>query len=355
MRLRLTPFLALHNKSLFSTITTAAMPAANPILANWAETSPYGLPPFADIKPQHFEHAFEVTMAEHREEVRAIASNPDKPTFENTVVAFDRAGEIKDKVSALFSNLCSSLNTDDMQVVQRAMSGPLSMHTSKIYTEPGLFDRIDAVYKSRHDLGLLPEQVRLVERFHLDFVRAGSTFNQEAKDKYAALQQRHAQLTTDFTQNLLKDEATWELDLQQYAHQGMGLPEEFLHSSQQAAKERDKEVKDKQHYGVMTLSRSMVEPFLKSQRVRHLRQTVYEAFKARGQMDPSRDNLAIARDILSLRAEMARMHGYASFAEFALKDTMAGTPEAVMELLEKVDPLTLICILTLTLTLTLNL
>jgi peptidyl-dipeptidase Dcp len=214
----------------------------------------------------------------------------------------------------LFSNLCSSLSSEALQVVQKDMSGPLSVHASAIYTEPGLFERIVAVYDARHDaiLALSPEQVRVVERFHLDFTRAGSTFDTHAKSKYAKIMKRLAELTTDFQQNVMKDESTWELELHESRGDLAGLSAGLVASMQQCAIDRGHMNQattghDAHTRHFITLSRSMVEPFLSSSTVRALRRQVFNAFTSRGQLDPSRDNLAIAREILSLRAEQVAM------------------------------------------------
>lgn len=279
---------------------------SNPILTQYAST--FGLPPFSAIKAFHFEPAFEVALKEHRDEVLKIAENKDAPTFENTIAMLDRAGSMKSKVSALFSNLCSSLSSDDLKVVQKKMSGPLSLHSSAVYTQPGLFDRIQSVYESREKCQppLSAEQVRLVERVHLDFVRAGATFDDASKDKYAKIMKRLAELTTDFQQNVMTDESSWELELVEADGHLEGLASGLVAALKQCSVDRGHG--DKTHY--ITLSRSLVEPFLKASTNRDLRRKVFNAFTGRGQMSKDRDNLKIAQEILSLRAMQAQMHGY---------------------------------------------
>lgn len=153
-------------------MSTTANNHANVLLQDWSKYE-FGLPPFAEAKPSDFEEALTTSMKMHLEEVRGIAQNSEEPSFENTIVAFDRAGAVYTQVSNMFDNLCSSNGVPELQAVELKMAGPIAAHYNQISTMPGLFDRINAVHAKRQDLGLNPEQVRLVERFHLDFVRAG--------------------------------------------------------------------------------------------------------------------------------------------------------------------------------------
>lgn len=148
---------------------------ANVLLQDWSKYE-FGLPPFAEAKPSDFESALTESMKMHIDEVRAIANNPEAPTFENTIAAYDRSGAMYQQVSNMFDNLCSSNGVPELQAVELKMAGPVAAHYNQLSTMPGLFDRINAVYEKRHDAGLNPEQIRLVERFHLDFVRAGTIF-----------------------------------------------------------------------------------------------------------------------------------------------------------------------------------
>lgn len=144
----------------------------NVLLQDWSKYE-FGLPPFTTSKPSDFEEALKVSMGMHVDQVRDIASNTEEPSFENTIAAFDRAGGVFNQVMNLFDNLCSSNGVPELQAVELKMAGPLAAHHNQISTFPGLFDRINAVYEKRLSSGLNPEQIRLVERFHLDFVRAG--------------------------------------------------------------------------------------------------------------------------------------------------------------------------------------
>ncbi|CAB9503088.1 Oligopeptidase A [Seminavis robusta] len=301
----------------------------NPLLQSWA-SQPLRLPPFAEIQTHHFKPALEEGMKLELQDVQNIVDNPDPPTFENVIAAFDRAGSVYDKVSSVYGNYCGSLITEDLQEVQTEMSPIMSRHASQCTTLPGLFEKIDAVYQQRHDMKLNSEQLRLVERVHLDFVRAGATLSEADKQEYADLNAELASLTTQFTQNILKDEESYEMVLK--LEDMEGCPDGLIQSARQAAMERNKA---EDEY-VVTLGRSLVEPFLTYSARRDLRKQAFEAWTKRGELDPERDNPGIAIKILRLRKRMAEIHGYKSFAEYQCVDRMAKTPEKVMELLTNV-------------------
>src|SRR5258705_4466821 len=183
----------------------------NPLLRPWP--TPHGLPPFAEIAPAHFPPAFERAMQAHRDEIAAIAGNAEAPSFENMMIAFDVGGRELRRISKLFFNLAASETSPELQAIEREMAPRLAAHYSTIYLDRGLFDRIDRLYVRRSDLALDPEQLRLVERVHLDFVREGARLSEAAKARYAAIVERLATLSTRFSQNVLADEAGYQLVL----------------------------------------------------------------------------------------------------------------------------------------------
>jgi len=309
----------------------SAMASTNPLLQSWS-SQPFNLPPFKSITPAHFRPAFEVAMSDHLADLQSIVDNTDEPTFDNVIAPYDRAGATLSKVSGVFGNLCSSANTDDLKEVQTEMTPILSQHRSACTFLPGLFDKIDAVYQSRNDpaSGLNSEQIRLVERIHLDFERAGASFDETTQKEYADLKAKLASLTTQFQQNVMKDEETYEIVLKK--EDMTGCPDGLVEAAHQAAVDRNKA--DGEY--VITLSRSLVEPFLTFSDRRDLREQAWRAWTRRGELDPERDNLAIATDILKLRKKQAEYHGCKTFAEYQCLDRMAKTPENVMELLENV-------------------
>ena len=300
----------------------------NPLLETW--NTPYELPPFGAVRPEQFAPAFELAFAQHKTEIDAIASDRLAPTFENTLVAFDRAGSLLSRVSDLFSNLTSAATNDALQAVQRDLAPKSAAHDSAIFMHAGLFARIDALVANRESLGLSKEQERLLDRVHLDFVRSGAKFAPDAKKRYAEIMQRLAELTTQFSQNVLGDENTWQILLKTESDLA-GLPPFLRDAAKSAATARG--VSDGH---VITLSRSLVMPFITFSERRDLREQAYNAWVSRGEHAGPTDNRGIAKDILQLRKEQAVLHGFANYADYALSDSMAKKPAAVAELLGKV-------------------
>lgn len=301
---------------------------SNPLLQPW--DTPHGLPPFADVRPEHFRPAFDAALKQHRADIEAIAACGDPPSFDNTVAALDRSGRLFARIEALFYNLASSETSPALQAVERELAAPLAAHNNAIYMHAGLFRRLDALHERRDRLDLTPEQRRLLERFHLDFVRAGAKLASAAQARYAQVTERLAELTTRFSQNVLADEAAYRLVLRT-EDELAGLPEFVRAAARQAAVDRG--IADA---CVVTLSRSHIVPFLTFSDRRDLREQAWRAWTTRGEHPGEHDNRPVAREILTLRNEQARLHGHASYADYALADTMAGRVAAVDELLWKV-------------------
>ena len=309
--------------------TDIVIDTTNPLLQEWAN-EPFNLPPFHSIKPSQFPSAFDTAMKLHKQDLQSIIANTEAPTFENTIAAYDRTGSVLSKVSAVFGNMCSSLNTDELKQVQTDMVPILSRHSSSTYTLPGLFEKIQTVYDQRNDLGLTGEQIRLVERFHIDFSRQGASFSAEEKIEYADIKAKLASFQTEFAQNVMKDEETFEIVLSKEDMEGCS--ESLIEAAKEAAKERNKG--DDEY--VITLSRSLMEPFLTYAKRRDLREKAWTEWSKRGELSEDRQNLPIALEMLKLRKRQAEMHGCSTFAEYQCKDRMAKTPGNVMHLLENV-------------------
>jgi len=301
---------------------------SNPLLQPWS--TPYGLPPFEQVRAEHFEPAFDEALKQHRAEIDAIGANPEPATFDNTVAAMDRSGRLLDRISELFHNLTSSETSPALQAVQRQMAPLLAAHYSAMHMHKALFERIDALHERREQLGLTPEQKRVLERFHFDFVRAGAKLGPAEQLRYAQVMKRLAELTTRFGQNVLADESAFQLVLRDDAD-AAGLPDFVRAVARQAASDRG--IADAM---VITLSRSHIVPFLTFSDRRDLREQAYRAWVSRGEHPGEHDNRPIAREILALRNEQARLHGHASYADYALTDTMAGRQSAVTGLLAQV-------------------
>lgn len=299
--------------------------SANPLLTPWS--APYGLPPFAQTQPEHYAHAFAVAFDAHRAELETLVSNPQEPTFDNTVVAFDRAGWLFNRLSDLFGNLTAAETSDALQAVERELVPKIATHRTAIYMDPRLFARIDAVKRSAQADTLSQEDRRLLDRIHFDFVRQGAQIPAASRERYAQIVAQLAELTTQFAQNVLKDETDWCLWLEGEADLA-GLSASLRDSARAAAQARGKP----QGYAI-TLSRSSVVPFLTFSARRDLREQAFQALITRGAHDGPSDNRALAVTILALRAEQARLHGYATFADYALVDRMAKTPDAARKLL----------------------
>ena len=294
--------------------------------ANWS--TPHGLPPFEQIAPAHYLPAFEAALASHRTEIDAIAADAAPATFANTVGALERAGHDLDRVASVFFNLTGSHTNAELQAVERAITPRLARHGSAIYLNAALWARISAVNPEAEQLG--PEERRVLDRYRTRFRRSGADLAPEAKDRMAEIAARMAELGTTFSQNLLADESSFALPLENEDDLA-GLPPFLRAAAASAARERGSA-----HGHVITLSRSLIEPFLVFSTRRDLREKAYEAWTRRGESGGATDNRGIIAEIVALRAERARLLGFDSFAHFKLSDTMAGTPDRAMDLLRNV-------------------
>lgn len=299
----------------------------NPFFETWA--APFGLPPFDRLRPEHFPPAFDRGMAEEAAEIEAIARAGEPPTFANTIEAIERSGRLLRRVSDVFHNLTASSTSDALEAIARDYAPKLAQHQMRIALNPDLLARVADLHARRDRLGLAPDQLRLLERHHLSFVRNGALLASEQKGRMAAISERLATLHTLFGQNVLHDEEAWQLVL---AEEDLaGLPEFVRDAAVQAARERGLEGRY-----VITLARSSVEPFLTFSACRDLRQTAYEAWTRRGAHPGPHDNTPLIREILSLRAEQARLLGYATYADYKLADSMAKEIGAVDTLLQQI-------------------
>ena len=292
----------------------------NPVLAQWL--GPYGLPPFGAVAAAHYRPAFEQALAEHRAEIDRIAQNPAAPDFDNTIAALEDSGRLSRQVGAVFWNLCGTDSTPELEEIEREISGVLARHASETSMNAALFARIDALYARRGTLGLTREQLRVLELTHKDFMRAGARLEGAQRARMTAIVERLARLGAAFSQNVLADESSFLLLLDEDALDG--LSESFRASAAALATERGASGK----YGV-SLSRSSVEPFLQGSARRDLREVAFSAWAKRGENGGETDNRAIIAEILKLRHERARLLGYENFAGYKLDDTMAKTLEAV--------------------------
>jgi peptidyl-dipeptidase Dcp len=308
---------------------TPAPPEAgeNPLLKPWQ--TPFETPPFSEIEPQHFLPAFEQAFVDHAAEITAITHDPSLPDFANTITALERSGKLLSRVSAVFYDLVSAHSNPAILEIDTEVSLRMARHWNPIMMNAVLFGRIAMLHEKRATLGLTGEQLRLLERTYTNFHRAGAGLDEAAKKRRAEINERLAQLGTSFSHHLLGDEQEWFMELGE--DDRAGLPDAFVASAKAAAEERGMAGK-----AIVTLSRSSVEPFLKSSSRRDLREKVYRAFTARGDNGNANDNNATIVEILALREEAAKIMGFPTYAAYRLEDSMAKTPEAVRGLLERV-------------------
>jgi peptidyl-dipeptidase Dcp len=308
-------------------IQPSAAPSENPLLADW--TGAFGLPPFGAIGPDHFRPAFDRSLAAHRAEIAAIAADEAAPTFVNTIEALERAGRALDRVSNVFFVLTGADTGEALEAVERHISPLLARHSNALYLDRALYARIAALYEKRASLGLNSEQARVLDRYHTRFVRAGAALERTAQDRLAAINERLASLGTQFGQNVLADEKAYALMLDEADLDG--LPDFARAAAAASAQERGQGGK----YAV-TLARSSCESFLQFSSRRDLREKVFQAWIKRGENGGATDNRAIIAELVALRAERARLLGYATYADYRLDDQMAKTPQAARELLDEV-------------------
>ncbi|MDB4938980.1 MAG: Dipeptidyl carboxypeptidase Dcp, partial [Labilithrix sp.] len=300
-----------------------------PLLAKWS--GPHGgVPPFARVKVEHFKPAFEAAMDEKRRELAAIATSSSPPTFENTIAALDDAGRTLHDVETIYDVWASTMNGPEFQVVERETAPKLAAFEDEITQNVKLFERIAAVYGSPEKAKLTPEQQRLTWRKYTSFVRAGAKLDAASKKRLSEINQRLASLYTTFSQNVLADEEGYVLFLDKEADLA-GLPESFRAGAAAAA-----EAKGQKGKWAVTNTRSSVEPFLTYSSRDDLREKVYRSFVNRGDNGDAHDNNKLIAEILKLRAERAKLLGYATHAHWRLENAMAKTPERAMALMEEV-------------------
>ncbi|WP_347091494.1 M3 family metallopeptidase [Sphingomonas parapaucimobilis] len=304
-------------------------PAANPLIAPW--TGPYGgVPPWDKVKPELFPSAFEAALAERKQDYDRIANNPAKPTFANTFVPMQNAGQTLNRVMTLFGVMTGNMNTPAYQALDREWSPKLSKASDEITFNPRLFARIEAIYKARDTSGLDAQQKRLVTRTYDSFVRQGAKLTPAQKEELSAFNQNLAINFSEFSQRLLADEGTAIIvtDEARLA----GLPDSVKAVAKAAAAERGQ-----QGWAIVN-TRSAVDPVLTFATDRALREQVWRAFTKRGDNGDINDTKATIARIVRLRANRAHLLGFKTHADWRMQDTMAKTPAAAMDLMMRVWP-----------------
>jgi len=295
----------------------------NPILSDWK--TPFQIAPFDAISDDDFAPALDQALCEHRAEIARISGNQDAPTFANTVEALEAAGTGLDRVLSVFFTLAGADSNPKREALQRDFSPLLAAHFSEISANKALFTRLTTLWNQRDDLGLTPEQARVLMLSHRSFVRAGAALSGALEVRMKKIAARLAALGTSFAQNLLADERDWAMDLAESDLDG--LPEFVVDGARNAGADKGRDGP------VVTLSRSLIVPFLQFSPRRDLRKTAWQAWSARGANGGETDNRGIAAETLALRSERAGLLGYESYADFKLETEMAGTPSKVRDLL----------------------
>ena len=290
---------------------------------------PVGLPRFDAVNSEDYRKAFDYALKLDRAEIDAIADNEAVPDFENTVEALELSGDALSRVSTLFWNLSGSHSNDVLRALERDVAPKLSNHASQTAANKKLFKRVDTLWEKHDSLDLSHEQIRVLERQWKSFVKGGAKLNEQHQKRLATINARLAELGAKFSQSILADEANWSLLVDR---DGLsGLPDFLISAMQSAAEERG-------HQGqhAVTLSRSIIEPFLTFSDRRDLREEAFKAWIARGENGGETDNREAVKEIVALRQEKSNLLGYESFADFKLEDQMAKKPQAVIDLLQTV-------------------
>ncbi|MEM7296651.1 MAG: M3 family metallopeptidase [Bacteroidota bacterium] len=307
----------------------------NPFYQEW--DTPYGVPPFSQIKDEHFMPAFEKGMAENLAEIDVIVNNPEAPTFANTLEELERTGELLTNVQSVFFNLTGSNTNPRLQELQRELSPLLSAHYDKITLNEALFKRVETVFQDRENLNLSNEQLKLLADTRKSFVRSGALLNEEQKAKITEINSKISELTTAFGQNLLAETNGFELILEESDLDG--LSEGIVAAAgETAAQKMDEAVTEEEQLKyegkyVFTPHRSSMYPFLTESNRRDLREQLYKSYIQRGDNDNETDNKATAAQIAKLRAERAQLMGYETHAHFVLEERMLKAPSEVYDLL----------------------
>lgn len=301
---------------------------ANPFFEEW--TTPYGVPPFDRIRPEHFLPAFERGMSLHNAEIDAIVGMSDEPTFENTIAAYDASGRMLQRTSLIFEMLAASDATPEMQAVEQEAMPLLAAHADEIRMNERLFGRIKAVYDRREALPLTAEQRRLTEKLYRRFVRSGALLDEPGKRRLKEINGDLSRLSVKYGNNLLHENDAFGLELT--ADRLEGLPNAVREAAREKAQAAG--LGDKSY--LFTLHKPSMLPFLSYAKDRKLREELYTAYLDRCNHGDEYDNKALVNDYIRLRTEKAHLLGYDSYADYVTADQMAATPAAVYALLDEI-------------------
>lgn len=306
------------------TSTTSSNPFFSPY------NTPFETPPFERIKAEHFKPAYLKGMEEQNAEIAAIISNPELPSFENTILALEQSGQLLDKVSSVFNALRGAETNDELQAIATELAPLLTQHRDNINLNESLFQRVKAVYEHRTSLPLTAEQQKLTEETYKNFVRGGANLTGNARERFRKINEELALLSLKFDENILKETNSFKLIIKEKEDLA-GLPQGIIDAAAEAAKKAGL-----QGAWVFTLHKPSLIPFLQYAENRALREKIFTAYINRGNNNNEYDNKEIVAKIAALRVERARLLGYSTHADFVLERTMAKTPQAVYDFLKKI-------------------
>jgi len=291
--------------------------------------TPFEVPPFDKIELAHYKPAFLKGIEEQAQEIDAIVNNEEAPNFENTILALEHSGELLGKVSAVFYNINSAHTNKDLQDLAKEIAPLMSAHSDNISLNEALFERIKTVYNAKDNLGLTPEQLRLLEKKYSSFERSGANLSEEDKTKLRKINEQSSLLTLKFRNNVLAETNNYSLVIENEADLA-GLPAGLIETASQVATEKGHEGK-----WVFTLHNPSLLPFLQYADNRSLRKEIWEAYQTRANQDNEFNNNPVIEELVNLRVQRAKLLGYDNHAAYKLEKSMAGSPKEVYELLNK--------------------
>ncbi len=306
------------------------MKLANPLLEDF--NTPFGVPPFEEIKAEDYKQAFEVGIDQHEKEIQAIVNNQEAPDFGNTIEAFERSGKLLNRNNLVFENILSSETSDILQQIAKEQAPLLSDHWDNILMNSKLFERIEQVYQEKSKLNLSTEQKMLLDKIRKDFVRGGAKLSDSDKLKLKEINAKLSVLSLQFGDNVLADNNAFELFITDEKDLA-GLPESVIDAASESAKK-----KGQSEGWSFNLNKPSLIPFLQYAENRELRKKMYLAYYQRGNNHNLNNNKAILKQMVNLRLKKAKMLGYKTYSDYTLEESMAKKPKAVFDLLSKITP-----------------
>jgi len=291
--------------------------------------TPFQVPPFEQIQPADYMPAFQEGIKQHNKEIGDIINNTEAPSFDNTIVALDRSGELLRTVATVFGNINEANTNDELQKIEQEAMPILTRHGDEIYMNDKLFARVKAIYDKKDQLGLNPEQAKLLDNTYKDFVRAGANLSASDKDKLRKINEELSMLTLKFGNNLLAENKSYQLVIDNPADLA-GMPQSAIDAAAAAAKEKKLDGK-----WVFTLDVPSITPFLQYDQNRKLREAIKTAYANRANHNDQYDNKSVVSQIVALRLKKAKLLGFDDYASFVLDENMAKTPANVYKLLNQ--------------------